>query len=75
VSFTCRMLNSRGKSPGTSLIGDWMGPRAGLDAVAKRKNPTPVTIVTELPRFIRKTINLPVVLYGCEIWSPAYRGT
>jgi len=27
------------KSPGTHRIGGWVGTRAGLDAVAKRKNP------------------------------------
>jgi len=50
------------KSPGTRPIGDWVGPRAGLDAVAKKNNPSPcreshpdrpirilVTILTELP--------------------------
>jgi hypothetical protein len=40
----------RERTPCTHCIGGWMGPRAGLDAVAKRKNhiinpgenPTPV---------------------------------
>jgi hypothetical protein len=27
------------KTPGTHWVGDWLGPRAGLDA--KRKNPAP----------------------------------
>jgi hypothetical protein len=27
--------------PGTHWIGGWMGPRAGLDAVVKRKIPSP----------------------------------
>jgi hypothetical protein len=26
-------------APGTHWIGGWVGPRTGLDAVAKRKNP------------------------------------
>jgi hypothetical protein len=51
------------RDPGTHMIGGWVGPRAGLDAVVKRKkNPCPcrewkrvfqpvaVTILTELPR-------------------------
>jgi hypothetical protein len=31
----------RERAPGTHRIGGWMGPKAGLDAVAKRKIPTP----------------------------------
>jgi len=30
-------LHLQGKAPGTHWIGDRVGPRAGLDAVAKRK--------------------------------------
>jgi hypothetical protein len=29
------------RNPGTHWIGSWVGPRAGLDAVAKRKIPFP----------------------------------
>jgi hypothetical protein len=28
-------------TPGTYWVGGWVGPRAGLDAVAKRKIPIP----------------------------------
>jgi hypothetical protein len=31
----------RERAPGTRWIGGWMGPRVGLDAVVKRKIPTP----------------------------------
>jgi hypothetical protein len=31
----------RGKSPGTDWIGDWVGPRVGLDAVEKTFLPLP----------------------------------
>jgi hypothetical protein len=31
------------RSPGIHWIGGWAGPRAGLDAVAKRKNPSNAT--------------------------------
>jgi hypothetical protein len=31
----------RERAPGTHWIGDWVGPRAVLDAVGKRKIPTP----------------------------------
>jgi len=34
---------SQGKSPGTHCIGAWVGPRAGLDAVVRRKIPSPAT--------------------------------
>jgi hypothetical protein len=36
VSFTSRPLYLQEKSP---RIGGWVGPRIGLDIVAKRKNP------------------------------------
>jgi hypothetical protein len=36
VSFT-----PREREPGTHWIGGWVGPRAGLDAVVKRKIPSP----------------------------------
>jgi hypothetical protein len=29
-----------GRDPRTHWIGDWVGPRAGLDAVVKRKIPS-----------------------------------
>jgi hypothetical protein len=63
VSFTHRPLYPRETAPSTHWIGGWVGPRAGLDAVVKRKIPSPcgewnpgrsarslVTILTELPR-------------------------
>jgi len=31
----------RERAPGTPWIGGWMGPRADLDAVVKRKIPSP----------------------------------
>jgi hypothetical protein len=41
VSFTSRPLYPRERAPGTHWIGGWVGPRAGLDAVVKRKIPNP----------------------------------
>jgi hypothetical protein len=41
VSFTPQPLYPQGKSPGTHWIGGWVGPRAVLDAVVKRKIPSP----------------------------------
>jgi hypothetical protein len=73
----CR-LTSQGKSPSCiNRIGSWVGPRAGLDAVAKRKIPIPcrelnsrcpvrilVTILTELPKevVIKKSLIFHVLL-------------
>jgi hypothetical protein len=34
-------FTSRERAPGTHWIGSWVGPRAGLDAVVKRKTPSP----------------------------------
>jgi hypothetical protein len=35
--------------PGTHWLRGWVGPRAGLDAVAKRKNPFPVPTGNRTP--------------------------
>jgi hypothetical protein len=35
-------LTSREREPGTHWIGGWVGPRAVLDAVVKRKIPIPL---------------------------------
>jgi hypothetical protein len=40
VSFTPRPLYPRERAPGTDWIGGWVGPRAVLDAVVKRKIPS-----------------------------------
>jgi len=32
-------LPPKERAPGTHWIGGWVGPRAGLDAVAKSRNP------------------------------------
>jgi hypothetical protein len=41
VSGTLTALLPGGRAPGTHWIGDCLGPKAGLDAVARRKNPNP----------------------------------
>jgi hypothetical protein len=41
ISFTSRSLYPREGAPGTHWIGGWVGPRAVLDAVVKRKIPRP----------------------------------
>jgi hypothetical protein len=37
VSFTPRLLYPQERAPSTHWIGGWVGPRAVLDAVVKRK--------------------------------------
>jgi hypothetical protein len=39
-SFTPRPLHLQSKSPGIHWTGGWVGPKAGLDVVAKRKIPS-----------------------------------
>jgi hypothetical protein len=41
VSFTLRPLYHQGKMPLNHWIGGWVGPRAVLDAVVKRRSPSP----------------------------------
>jgi len=38
VSFTPRPLSPRERDPVTHWMRVWVGPKAGLDALAKRKN-------------------------------------
>jgi hypothetical protein len=68
ASRTCRFIAGEW-SPGTLWIGSWVGPRGGLDAVAKKMNPCPrrvsnpgratrrlVTTLAELPRLLRPVV-------------------
>jgi hypothetical protein len=41
VKFTPGRFTPRERAPGTHWIGGWLGPRAGLDIVTKRKIPSP----------------------------------
>jgi hypothetical protein len=41
ISFTFGPLYPRERYPCTHWIGDWVGPRAGLDEVMKRTIPSP----------------------------------
>jgi hypothetical protein len=45
VGITPRPLFFQEKSPGIHWIGGWVGSRAGLDAVVKRKIPIPSPII------------------------------
>jgi hypothetical protein len=38
LTVAFRQLFSKGRAPGTYLLGSWASLRAGLKAVAKRKN-------------------------------------
>jgi hypothetical protein len=61
VSFTHTGDSTSGeRAPGTLWIGGFVGPRAGLDAVVKRKIRTPARNLISL---------LPVLLHWCENWS------
>jgi hypothetical protein len=40
VSFMPQLLYPRERTPGTNWIGGWVGPKAGLDMVVKRKIPS-----------------------------------
>jgi len=62
------------RAPDTHRIGGWVGPRAGLDVVSKRKRPCPYrksnpvrptpSLVTTLtyPRFYLSKINFNIIL-------------
>jgi hypothetical protein len=78
VSFTVRPLLTKEKGPGTHWIGDRVGPRAGLDAVANRKkshhcrfrelNPgrparSLVTTLTDLSYSLRKESRVKINFY------------
>jgi hypothetical protein len=65
ASFTPQALYPGERAPGTHWIGGWVGPRAGLNAVAKRNNTyhyreskpgrpahSSATILPELPRLL-----------------------
>jgi hypothetical protein len=46
MEVSCRVHNSvaltpEKEPPGTQYTGGWVGPRAGLDVVVKRRNPFP----------------------------------
>jgi hypothetical protein len=62
INFTAQPIYPR-KKPGTYYIGGFLGTRAGLNAVEKRRSLTPaekrtpavqtVTKLTELPRVLK----------------------
>jgi hypothetical protein len=50
ISFTPQPLYPQGKSPSTHWIGGWVGPRVVLEAVVKRKIPSPAPLLESNPR-------------------------
>jgi hypothetical protein len=71
VSFTSEPLYPSGKTPDTHWIRGWVGPRAGLDAVVKKKIPSTcreskpdcatrslIAILTQLPRLLWEMENV-----------------
>jgi hypothetical protein len=62
----------KGRAPGTHWIGGWVGPRAILDAVVKRKIPSPSGNRTLEPRSaIPLTATQPVKKYS-SLWNPKF---
>jgi hypothetical protein len=66
VSFTPRPLYRREKASGTHSIGRWVGPRVGLDAVAKRKRERPCPYITNGKSVIREKPS--VIELKMEVW-------
>jgi hypothetical protein len=75
----------RERAPGTHSIGGWMGPRAVLDTVMKRKIPSPrrepntrTPIVQPVAQrytdwaitALGDTRNAYKIIYRCKIWDP-----
>jgi hypothetical protein len=77
VSFTSRPLYPRGGAPGTHWIGSWVGLRAVLDAVVKRKIPSPHQESNpRTPIFqpvAQPYIDWAITAVSCEI-TPTYAG-
>jgi hypothetical protein len=65
ASFTARSLYPQKRAPATYWIRGWVGPRAGLDAMVKRKNSQP------LPEFEPPIIKLETSRY--TDWAIAAR--
>jgi len=59
-------FNPRERTPGTHWIGVWMGPRAVLDMVCKKKFPAPAGIRTSDHRFMHQSMyySLVIKIYG-----------
>jgi len=52
------------RAPGTNWVGGYVGPRAGLNTVVKRKFPAPARTQTPIQRTFRKKGNA-VLGYDC----------
>jgi len=67
-------FTSRERAPGTHWIGGWVGPRAVLDAVVKRKIPStrresnPRTLIVQP---VKGSISVPVSLNG-NLWGSCH---
>jgi hypothetical protein len=54
ASFTHWRFTPRETASGTHRIGNWVGPRAGIDTVVKRKNSQPLS--GHVPPFIQPVV-------------------
>jgi hypothetical protein len=59
------------RAPGTHWIGGWVGPRAGLDAVAKRKFRAPVENRIPL-RPARRLVTIPTELSRIAVFVRSF---
>jgi hypothetical protein len=62
-SFKSWQLYPKERAPGTHWIGEWVGLKAGLDAVVKRKI-LPVPAGTQTPDYISGTKYVKTVVWN-----------
>jgi len=56
ASRPCRFTPGE-RAPGTCLIGGWVGPSAGLEAMAKGKIPVPAGNCTPVVQSVAKSLH------------------
>jgi hypothetical protein len=62
-------LYPRGKDPGTHWTGGWVGPRAGLDAGARKKSSAPVGDRTPIVQPVVRLPELYWLILTCKVYS------
>jgi len=69
VSFTPRPLYYWERTPDTHRKGGWVGPRAGLDAMVKRKIPSPTGNRTPVFQPVASRCSREVKYYVIILWK------